>query len=104
MSCGVFYFQSAGECSADFCLFVYFVYFVVHPLLNVRTAIFAVLNGSPLQSVHALPSTLSSLFSTSYLPHSFCDYYSVWLGRGCRGVDFRIIRPSVRATLIFQED
>ena len=64
----------------------------------------AVLNGSPLHSVHALPSTLFSLFSTSYLPHSFCDYYSVWLGRGCRGVDFRIIRPSVRATLIFQED
>ena len=64
----------------------------------------AVFNGSPLHSVHALPSTLFSLFSTSYLPHSFCDYYSVWLGRGCRGVDFRIIRPSVRATLIFQED
>ena len=29
-----------------------------------RTAIFAVLNGSPLQSVHALLSPLSSLFST----------------------------------------
>ena len=44
--------------------FVYFVYFVVHPFLNVRTAIFAVLNGSPLHSDHALLSTFSSLLST----------------------------------------
>ena len=40
-----------------------FVVFVVS-FLNVRTAIFAVLNGSPLHSDHALLSTLSSLLST----------------------------------------
>ena len=40
-----------------------FVVFVVS-FLNVRTAIFAVLNGSPLHSDHALLSTFSSLFST----------------------------------------
>ena len=45
------------------CPFVVFVVFVVS-FLNVRTAIFAVLNGSPLHSDHALLSTLSSLLST----------------------------------------
>ena len=63
-----------------------FVVFVVS-FLNVRTAIFAVLNGSPLHSDHALLSTLSSLLSfkkifVSIRVHSWFYYLPF---RGFRG-------------------